>query len=168
MNPRAPKLALQSIVFAAALPLAAQLPASAHTSSGLEIPGTQLTLRIDALRPDVLRIRMWPTDRPAEDASWAVLPAARTARVTVTAELDGFSTTALRVKVGTDLRLTVSDLNGNVLQQDALPVNWIPESRQIPRSFSKRLAKCRSPQAGCYFQNSNCGGQIGCRRFGIL
>ena len=139
MNPRALKLALQSIVFAAALPLAAQLPAAAHTSSGLQLSGTtltgpQLTLRIDALRPDVLRVRLWPDGKPAEDASWAVLPAARTARVVVTAEPDGFSTSALRVTVGSDLRLTVADLAGNILQTDALPITWTSDGFTVTKS----------------------------------
>jgi alpha-glucosidase len=128
------KLALQSFAFLAALPLAAQLPTSAHTSSGIELVGPQLTLRVDALRPNVLRVRMWPNGQPAEDASWAVLPAARTARVNVTSEPDGFSTSALHVKLGRDLRLTVTDLNGNILQDDALPVQWNTDGFTVTKS----------------------------------
>jgi len=36
----------------------------------------------------------------------------------------GFSTEQLRVKIDEQLRLTVSDLAGNVLQEDAAPVRW--------------------------------------------
>jgi len=100
------------------------LPASAHTRSGIEITNDGYTLRVDALREDVLRVRLWPVGHPAEDASWAVLPEARTARIAVIPEPSGFSTAALRVAVAADLRLTVSDLSGNILQSDALPVSW--------------------------------------------
>ena len=105
-------------------PVAYTLPASAHTPNGVEVSTAALTLRVDALRPDVLRVRVFPAGHPAEDASWAVLGAARTARVSVTAEAAGFSTSALRVTVLPDLRVTVADLKGNVLQKDAKPVEW--------------------------------------------
>jgi alpha-glucosidase len=65
---------------------------------------------------------MWKGDAAPEDASWAVLPAARTSSVTVAAEPRGFSTRSLRVSVDDQLLLTVSDLAGNVLQKDAAPV----------------------------------------------
>ena len=42
----------------------------------------------------------------------------------VTAETNGFSTSALRVSISPDLRLTVTDLAGNLLQQDAAPPAW--------------------------------------------
>ena len=122
-------------VLSAAVPagLSAQVPAGAHTPSGLEVTEGGFTLRVDALRADVLRVRFWPQGHPAEDASWAVLPEARTARVAVTPEASGFSTAALRVAVGTDLRLTVSDLSGNVLQSDALPVAWTPDGFKVTK-----------------------------------
>jgi alpha-glucosidase len=115
------------------LSAAAQLPVAAHTSSGLELSTPALTLRVDALRPDLLRVRVFPLGRPAEDASWAVLPEARTARIDVTPEANGFSTSALRVAVTPDLRLTVSDLAGNVLQSDALPVLWSPDGFKVTK-----------------------------------
>ena len=90
-----------------------------RSSSGFSISSSSSTLRVDALRPDVLRVRMYPVGRPAEDASWAVLPEARTAHAPVTATQDGFTTSALRVSVSPDLRLTVSDLAGNLLESDA-------------------------------------------------
>ena len=109
------------------------LPDSAHTPNGLQVSGEQSTLRIDALRNDVLRVRIFPKDHPAEDASWAVLPAARTARVPVTPDPDGFHTTALRVSVTADLRITVSDLAGNILQQDAIPVTQTSEGFRVTK-----------------------------------
>ncbi len=65
---------------------------------------------------------MYPAGKPAEDASWAVLPEARTAHAEVKATPDGFTTSALKVSVTPDLKVTVSDLAGNVLQSDATPV----------------------------------------------
>jgi len=106
----------------------AALPNSAHTPTGLQFSNATLTLRVDALRPDVLRVRISPNDHPAEDASWAVLPASRTATSTVTPEPTGFRTAALRVAVTPDLRLTISDLAGHVLQSDALPVTLTSDS----------------------------------------
>ncbi len=103
--------------------LAAQTPLI-RTPSGLEASDNHLTLRVDALRPDMLRVRVFPLGHPIEDASWAVLPEARTAHIAVTPTADGFTTAALRVAVTTDLRLTVSDHAGHVLQTDALPVVW--------------------------------------------
>ncbi|HEY0262969.1 MAG TPA: TIM-barrel domain-containing protein [Granulicella sp.] len=119
----------------AALPAAAQisLPSSAHTTSGLELTVNGLTLRVDALRQDALRVRLWPNGHPAEDASWAVLPSSRIARVPVTAEPDGFHTDSLRVTVSPDLRLTIADLAGNVLQQDALPISWSSDGFKVTK-----------------------------------
>jgi alpha-glucosidase len=114
--------------------LAAQnLPASAHTANGIEFSSSTLTLRVDALRPDVLRVRIFPASHPAEDASWAVLPSARTARIVVTPEANGFSTSDLRVSITPDLRLTVADLSGNILQSDALPVAWSSDGFKVTK-----------------------------------
>ncbi len=85
-------------------------------------PGT--TLQITALREDVLRVRATHTGTLPEDASWAVLPASRTSSVSVTQDPAGFHTGKLRVAVSPDLRITVSDLAGNILQQDEQPIQW--------------------------------------------
>jgi alpha-glucosidase len=98
-------------------------PGITHTDSGVELSNAQDTLRIDALRPNVLRVRFYPVGHPAEDASWAVLPRARTAHVAVTSTPTGFSTSSLIVSVAPDLEVTVTDLAGNVLQRDAAPVS---------------------------------------------
>jgi alpha-glucosidase len=87
------------------------------TSSGL-------TLEVTALRDDVLRVRMWKGTAEPEDASWAVLPSARSSRVAIVAESRGFSTGKLRVTVDDQLQVTVADLAGNVIQKDAEPVQW--------------------------------------------
>jgi alpha-glucosidase len=81
-------------------------------------------MQVMALRDNVLRIRAWQGDAVPEDASWAVLPSAQTSRVQVVAEPHGFATKQLRVALDAQLRLTVMDLAGNVLQEDAAPVRW--------------------------------------------
>jgi alpha-glucosidase len=125
------KMILPSLLFGFVATAALQVVAAQagpdslkHISDGVEVTDASVTLRIDALRPDVLRVRMFPTGHPKEDASWAVLPSARTAHVRVIEEPDGFRTTALRVHVGSDLKLVVADLAGNVLDSDAAPVRW--------------------------------------------
>ena len=106
--------------------------------SGLTASAEGMTLQVNALRDDVLRVRMWKGDAVPEDASWAVLPQARTSSVPVTAEARGFSTKALRVSVDDHLLLTVADLQGNILQKDAAPVLWEGTRFEVSkqRSFS--------------------------------
>jgi alpha-glucosidase len=118
-----------------ALPLWSQ---AMHTSSSYTLSTASTTLRVDALRPDLLRVRVFPLGHEPEDASWAVLPAARTSQAPVTGTPDGFTTAALRVSVSPDLRLTVLDLQGNVLQQDAEPV--------VFEGTSVRVSKKRAPE----------------------
>ncbi len=123
------RLGLPLAALAGALSVPTLLPAQAtrtptHTRSGIQLSNHSVTLRIDALRADVLRVRMYPIGHPAEDASWAVLPTSRKARISVTARPDGFCTDEVCVAVSRDLRLTISDRAGHVLQSDALPVEW--------------------------------------------
>ncbi len=101
--------------------LAQQITATSH---GLTAKAGTITLQVSALRDDVLRVRMWQGNTAPEDASWAVLPASRTSSVPVTLQPQGFATRSLRVAVDQNLGLSVSDLSGNVLQQDAAPVRW--------------------------------------------
>jgi len=82
------------------------------------------TLEVRALREDVLRVRGWKDGAVPEDASWAVLPSARTSSVQVVPERNGFSTKQLRITIDDQLRLTVRDLAGNVVQEDAAPMLW--------------------------------------------
>lgn len=83
-----------------------------------------ITLQVNALRGDILRVRMWKGDAIPEDASWAVLPSSRSSSVNVTPEPHGFATRTLRVLISEQLELTVSELSGKVLQKDASPVQW--------------------------------------------
>jgi alpha-glucosidase len=107
-------------------------------TSGLIAVAGGVSLQVNALRDDILRVRMWKGDAVPEDASWAVLADARTRSVPITAEGHGFSTKALRVVVDNQLLLTVTDLQGNILQKDAAPVLWDGASFNIhkQRSFS--------------------------------
>lgn len=129
----APFLFALSVPCALGQAQAAAATAMNHTASGVEASTAVTTLRVDALKDGVLRVRMYPVGHAPEDASWAVLPQARTSHVAVTPTAEGFRTSALQVSVAADLRLTVSDLTsgdgtsggvGHVLQQDAAPVVW--------------------------------------------
>ena len=97
---------------------------SSHaTANGTEIRSGAATLQILALRDDVLRVRVGPAGQLPEDASWAVLPASRTATVAVTPESSsgsvGFKTAKLHVAIHKDpLELTVTDLQGRVIVDD--------------------------------------------------
>ena len=96
----------------------------AAVGNGMTATADGVSLQVLALRDDVLRVRLWRGNAVPEDASWAVLPEARTSHVAVSAEPHGFATKSLRVAVDATLRLTVTDLEGNVLQRDAAPVRW--------------------------------------------
>jgi alpha-glucosidase len=109
------------------------LPGLLHTASGIELSNGATRLRVEALRPDVLRVRVERAGHPAEDASWAVLPESRTSRMAVKPEADGFSTGAVRVTVSADGRVTVADMAGHVLQQDAVPVAWDGASFRVTK-----------------------------------
>jgi len=97
-----------------------RVTASRPTSNGIEIHAGTAVLVITALRDDVLRVRVGPSGPLPEDASWAVLSAARTASVAVTQESNagavGFKTAKLHVSVRRDpLELTVTDMQGRVV-----------------------------------------------------
>jgi alpha-glucosidase len=91
--------------------------------NGIEVHGNGLLLRVVALRDNVLRVRLAPGDALPEDASWAVSADIRNLSIPTTPESSsdavGFHTTLLRVRIErASLRLIVSDLQGNVLQED--------------------------------------------------
>jgi alpha-glucosidase len=97
-------------------------------ANGIELHDGALILRITALREDVLRIRAGRGTLP-EDASWAVLPEARSAKIAVAQDSDatlaGFHTASLRVTVDRATgRLTLLDHSGNIVQQDAEPMQF--------------------------------------------
>jgi alpha-glucosidase len=92
--------------------------------NGIDLRAAEMREQITALRDDLLRVRIVRTGQLPEDASWAVLPEARTSSANVTPEINagsvGFRTRVLRVVVDRKtLRMAVLDLAGNVLLEDA-------------------------------------------------
>lgn len=93
--------------------------------NGIEIRSGDAIMQITALREDVLRVRVGAEGHLSEDASWAVLPGARSASVKVSGDEDatwvGFHTAALRVRVERgSMRLRITDCEGTVVQEDAV------------------------------------------------
>ena len=92
---------------------------------GIQIQSGPATLRITALRDDILRVRISSSGTLPEDASWAVSAEMRGKSVDVQAAQEnsyvGFRTAALDVRVERNpLRLVVRDLAGNVICADAV------------------------------------------------
>jgi alpha-glucosidase len=90
--------------------------------NGIELNSGAAILQITALRDDLLRLRVGATGTLPEDASWAVLPASRTASVAVrqdsSARTVGFHTAKLHLAVDrATLVLTVTDNAGNIIVQ---------------------------------------------------
>ena len=118
-------------LLSAQVPAALQPPISIDAVSssqaqhdGLLIQSGPATLRITALRDDIIRVRMAPTETLLEDASWAVLQEPRTKSVEVHSAEDAssvsFRTAALEVRIERNpLRLLIRDLAGNVICADA-------------------------------------------------
>ena len=105
---------------------------------GIEIRSGKSILRVEALRDDVIRVRVGASGELGEDASWAVLPASRSQRIKVTAENTaktiGFRTSLLTVQIErSNLRMKVLDKNGNLLQEDVpgWPIEFNGESYRI-------------------------------------
>jgi alpha-glucosidase len=109
---------------AAAVSLIA-VSASEPLRDGVQIQAGSAVLRITALRSDILRVRVSPNSVLPEDASWAVLPEARTKSIDVQPSQDtssvGFRTATLDVRVERGpLRIVIRDLEGNVISADAV------------------------------------------------
>lgn len=105
---------------------------------GIEVRAGELHERVTALRADVLRVRVWRGAHEPEDASWAVLPQARRAAVTVTALPggNGFRTDALLVQIDpSTLEITVRDPDGTILQQDARPLRFERDAFRIYKTM---------------------------------
>src|ERR1700747_2842385 len=66
-----------------------RVTASKALDNGIELHSGSAVMQITALRDDVLRVRVGPEGTLPEDASWAVLPEARTAKVTAAAANSG-------------------------------------------------------------------------------
>src|SRR5258708_3527849 len=92
---------------------------------GIAIQAGAASLRIIALRDNILRVRVAPGGALPEDASWAVLPGPRSKSVdgqpSGAAASVGFRTASLGGRVArTPLRLVVRDLDGNMISADAV------------------------------------------------
>jgi alpha-glucosidase len=92
--------------------------------NGIEVRRGKMLLQVVALRDDVVRIREAANGELPEDASWAVAAGIRNRAVEVSPEVSadsvGFRTKALRIRVArATLGLSITDLLGNVLQEDA-------------------------------------------------
>lgn len=99
-------------------------------ANGIEVRHAGMLLQVLALRDSVLRVRLSANGKLPEDASWAVPAEVRRQAVEVTpdstSDAVGFHTKTLRVQIlPATLRLVVTDLSGNVLQEDA--EGWPPE-----------------------------------------
>ncbi|MGA2190025.1 MAG: TIM-barrel domain-containing protein, partial [Steroidobacteraceae bacterium] len=91
---------------------------------GIEVAAGPISMRVTAVRRDILRVRMCLHDQWPEDHSWVVLEGARTAPAAVeplqTAAAVGFSTGALRVLIDRgSARLVVTDPEGEIVSEDA-------------------------------------------------
>ena len=91
--------------------------------NGIEIRSGSAIMQVTALRDDVLRVRVGAKGTLPEDASWAVLAPARTAKVAVKPESTpasvGFITAKLHLTIQrSPLVMTVTDLAGNIITQD--------------------------------------------------
>ena len=106
-------------------------PVSKVLPNGIEIRRGTMVLQVVALSDGVLRVRQSVSRELPEDASWAVPVQIRHTNVEVapeaTADAVGFHTKALRVRIDrAALALCITDLQGNVLQEDA--AGWPVES----------------------------------------
>ena len=108
--------------------------------NGIDVQAGDLRMKVVALRDDVLRITYARGGSFPEDASWAVLLNARQSSVPVSIEKNGdrygFRTSALIVEMDKQtLELTVRDLAGNVLEQDARPLRFDGDAFRISKKM---------------------------------
>ena len=109
--------------------------------NGVRVQFEGATMEVTALRPDVLRVRVGRDGKLPEDASWAVLPEARSARAGVTrlgADAAGFATSELTVAI--DRRtgnLRITDTQGHLVEEDLRPIEFHGTEFRL----TKRMAK---------------------------
>src|ERR1035438_4019405 len=120
-----------------------QVTAFSALPNGIDLQDGDARMQIVALRQDVIRIRVSRDKNLSEDASWAVLEAARQRRGSVTAietaDAMGFQTQVLRVSISrSKFALTVSDREGNILQQDALPIEFRGSSFRVYKEIDPK------------------------------
>jgi alpha-glucosidase len=143
MRPPSALLALPLIAFLST-PLRATTasgsPSVTRLPDGVQITRGQEILRVTALRDDVLRITATRDGILPEKSSWAVLPAALNASVSVVSDApvaDGtvsFHTKSLQVSISPDLRIAIRDSTGAILDQDAAPIEWHGKSFQVTKA----------------------------------
>jgi len=126
-----------------------RVTASRATSNGIEIHSGSAVVEITALRDDVIRVRVGPAGQLPEDASWAALATARSARAAVTPETSatavGFKTAKLHVSVRKDpFELVVTDLEGRVIADQLA-------SRPIEYNGAEFRVYMKSPEDEHYF-----------------
>ena len=95
---------------------------------------------ITAVRDNIIRVRVAPTGIMPENASWAVLARGLHDHVNVTPESSdtsiGFRTASLQIEISrSDLQLTVRDISGKIIQQDALPVRFQGTSFRVYKTM---------------------------------
>jgi alpha-glucosidase len=157
MSVSRPRFVLSLLISAAFLPSAlSQTAALSHPGpaleavtsfqplrDGMDLQAGPASMRVTALRSDIIRVRISPNSTLPEDASWAVVPAARGKSVDVQpiegSTSVGFRTAVLEVRIERNpLRLVIRDLAGNVISADAVgrPVNFnlggFTVSKQMP------------------------------------
>jgi alpha-glucosidase len=111
-------------------------------ANGIELRKGNTILQIVALRDDILRVRESLNGTLPEDESWAVAESVRKQSVRVAPQKSssaaGFQTKSLRVEIDPgQFVLTVSDLQGHVLQEDA--VGWPAESHSSGFRIYKKM-----------------------------
>jgi alpha-glucosidase len=108
--------------------------------NGIDLRDGDARTQIIALREDIVRIRVSRSNELVEDASWAVLKEARESRVAVTptntADAVGFQTGVLRISLSRQtFALTISDRDGNILQQDIQPIEFHGDSFRVYKAM---------------------------------
>jgi alpha-glucosidase len=111
--------ALLSATATTAQPIEAPGTTLAHLKNGVEAATGQLRIQVTAMTDSIIRVRVARDGRLPEDASWAVLAAARHQSAPVTATSDGFQTGSIAVHLdpGT-MQLSVTDLSGHSISAD--------------------------------------------------
>jgi alpha-glucosidase len=119
-----------------------QVTAVEPLPDGISLGSGSATLRITAVRDDILRIRISRSSTFPPNHSWAVLPGILEHGVAVTqaaGETPGFSTSALTVRIArSPLRLIIQDRAGRVISADAVgrPAAFHGEQFRIYKTMS--------------------------------